>query len=220
MRTLFAVGIYTGLRLGDAVRLDWGSVDLVRCMVSLVPRKTAKSGKLVVIPIHPALLSIFLETPAKSRRGHVMPDLAASYESDNSIISGRIQSVFKKCGITTSSKASEDSRAAVDVGFHSLRHTFVSLSANAGAPLAVVQAIVGHSNPAMTRHYYHESDAALISAVSALPDVTGVLSLIEAPDATRATLDDITTKLEGLTVNQLAELERAVKKERKRRTPK
>ena len=59
----------------------------------------------------------------------------------------------------------------VDVGFHSLRHTFVSLSLNAGVPIAVVQAIVGHSNPAMTRHYFHQSEATLVSAVSALPSI-------------------------------------------------
>ena len=40
----------------------------------------------------------------------------------------------------------------------------------AWTPLAVVQAIVGHSNPAMTRNYFHESAEALQSAVAALPD--------------------------------------------------
>ena len=42
-------------------------------------------------------------------------------------------------------------RAVVEVGFHSLRHTFVSLCRAAGAPLSVVEAIVGHASPAMTR---------------------------------------------------------------------
>ena len=35
-------------------------------------------------------------------------------------------------------------RAVVEVGFHSLRHTFVSLQAESGTPQTVVQAIVGH----------------------------------------------------------------------------
>lgn len=43
----------------------------------------------------------------------------------------------------------------VEVGFHSLRHTYVSLHAERGTPQAVVQAIVGHGNPAMTNHYTH-----------------------------------------------------------------
>ena len=39
------------------------------------------------------------------------------------------------------------------VGFHRLRYFFVSECAKAGVPLAVVQELVGHGSPAMTRHY-------------------------------------------------------------------
>ena len=55
--------------------------------------------------------------------------------------------------------------------FHS--HTFVSLCCEANVPLAVVEAIVGHANPAMTRHYTHIGEAAASAAVAALPDITG-----------------------------------------------
>lgn len=185
MRTLFAVGIYTGLRLGDAARLDWGSVDLVRGVVSLVPRKTAHGGKgkRVSIPIHPALAAVLAETPPRGRRGFVMPDIAAQYEASSANFSKAVQAVFHKCGIETAAKGG-GGRGRVEVGFHSLRHTFVSLSANAGTPLAVVQAIVGHSNPAMTRHYFHESAEALQSAVAALPDVTRPALPETAPERT------------------------------------
>ncbi len=61
----------------------------------------------------------------------------------------------------------------VEVGFHSLRHTFVSLCRESNAPLSVVESIVGHSNPAMTRHYTHTSEAAALSAVNGLPSVMG-----------------------------------------------
>ena len=201
MRTLFAVGIYTGLRLGDAVRLDWGNVDLVRGVVSLVPRKTAHGGKgkRVSIPIHPALAAVLAETPPRGRRGFVMPDIAAQYEASSANFSKAVQAVFHKCGIETSAKdISGRARQAVEVGFHSLRHTFVSLSANAGTPLAVVQAIVGHSNPAMTRHYFHESADALQSAVAALPDVTRPALPETATDATRAKLAALLVEIKQL----------------------
>ncbi|MFO7870706.1 MAG: tyrosine-type recombinase/integrase [Kiritimatiellia bacterium] len=58
-------------------------------------------------------------------------------------------------------------------GFHSLRHTFVSLCRESNAPLAVVEAIVGHANPAMTRHYTHVGDLAASQAVAALPAFIG-----------------------------------------------
>ena len=79
-----------------------------------------------------------------------------------------------------------------------MRHTFVSLSANAGTPLAVVQSIVGHSNPAMTRHYFHESAEALQSAVAALPDVTRPALPATATDATRAKLAALRVEIKQL----------------------
>lgn len=173
MRLLFAVGIYTGLRLGDCAMLEWGAIDLARNRIITTPRKTARhmNGKPVVIPLHSTLVAMLAEIPPEKRKGYLLPELAAMYERDRGMISNRIQAVFKSAGIRTQT-VEDGKRARVDVGFHSLRHTFVSLSANAGAPLAVVQAIVGHSNPAMTRHYFHESEAALQSAVAALPSIT------------------------------------------------
>jgi integrase len=55
-------------------------------------------------------------------------------------------------------------RAVVEVGFHSLRHTFVSMQAEKGTSALLVQKIVGHGNPAMTQHYHHISDEAAKSA--------------------------------------------------------
>ena len=173
MRLLFAVGIYTGLRLGDCALMDWGSIDLVRNRILTIPRKTARHahGKPVLIPLHPTLAAMLAEIPPKKRRGYLVPELAAMYSRDSANLSRRIQAVFTGAGIRTRT-TTEGERARLDVGFHSLRHTFVSLSANAGAPLAVVQAIVGHTNPAMTRHYFHESETALQSAVCALPSIS------------------------------------------------
>ena len=174
MRLLFAVGIYTGLRLGDCALLDWGAVDLARGRITVVPRKTARHahGKQTLIPIHSTLAAMLAEIPEGDRRGYVLPKTAEAYTREPSRVTNKIQAVFRECGIKTQTEQGKGRKALTDVGFHSLRHTFVSLSANAGAPLAIVQAIVGHSNPAMTRHYFHEQECALVSAVAALPDVT------------------------------------------------
>lgn len=187
MRLLFALGIYTGLRLGDCALLEWGSVDLVRRIISLVPMKTKRSahGKPTVVPIHPTLHAMLAEIPQGERQGAVLPQAAEMYARDSAALSKRIQRHFEANGIRTVTKPQEG-RAQVDVGFHSLRHTFVSLSANAGAPLAVVQALVGHASPAMTRHYFHESEAALRGVVAALPDISEVgadKGAEEAPDS-------------------------------------
>ena len=170
LRLLFAVGIYTGLRLGDCALLKWQEVDTARRVICVVPRKTRHtSGAGVIIPMHPALLLMLQETE-RDASGYVMPELAELYERNPFAVTLRIGRVFKACGIETTIPA-EKGRAHTVVGFHSLRHTFVSLAANAGAPLALIQSIVGHSSTAMTRHYFHESEAALAGAVALLPDV-------------------------------------------------
>lgn len=174
MKTLFAIGIYTGLRLGDCALLEWGQVDMVRGFVTVVPRKTARHthGKQTVIPIHPALAKILLAY--NERIGYILPTIAEHYMRQPCSITYRIQKHFRSCGIKTTVEKTSGMYNRVDVGFHSLRHTFVSISANAGVPLVVVQAIVGHSNPAMTQHYYHKDENALRSATAAIPDVIDI----------------------------------------------
>lgn len=210
MRLLFAVGIYTGLRLGDCATLEWGSIDLARNRIMIIPRKTARHshGKPVKIPLHPTLTAMLAEVPPSERTGYLLPETADVYQRNSSLISSRIQAVFEKAGIRTQTTA-DGERAKVDVGFHSLRHTFVSLSANAGTPLAVVQAIVGHSTPTMTLHYFHESDTALQSAVAALPSISADgITTAETPSLPAHLL----AALDGLSKEELVALQGEIAK--------
>ena len=219
-KVLFAIGIYTGLRLADIVFMKWGNVDLVKRIISVSPRKTARrsGGKLINIPIHPSLMQILSEHTENGRTGYLLPELAAAYDHSTATFQKvYIEPVFRACGIDTQATVKGRKRRACEVGFHSLRHSFVSLCANAGTPLAIVQAIVGHSNPAMTMHYYHEDAKAVKGAIDGLPDVAGMKALPEPPDSTRATLEGIAGKLEGLTDKELADLIRVANAEKKQR---
>ena len=64
-------------------------------------------------------------------------------------------------------------RAVVVAGFHSLRHTFVSLHAQAGTPQAVLMKLAGHGNPMMKEHYTHISEATARQSAAALPAIIG-----------------------------------------------
>jgi integrase len=191
LRTLLAIGTYTGLRLGDAATLRWQETDLTRGAIIRVPRKTGRHNpKPVTAPIHPALAAVLAETPDGKRRGYVMPGFASMYLRDGSALTKRVQAHFAANGVQTTREGTgftrlekpgprgklwqhTGKRAVVEVGFHSLRHTFVSLCRQSGAPLAVVEAIVGHASPAMTRHYTHIGEAAARASVAALPSVLG-----------------------------------------------
>ena len=98
----------------------------------------------------------------------------------------------------------------VEVGFHSLRHSFVSLCRQSNAPLAVVEAIVGHSNPAMTRHYTHVGAVAADAAVALLPAIGATSKAAKSPRPaasakTAAGLAEVVILLAGMTAENWAE---------------
>ena len=86
-------------------------------------------------------------------------------------VSHVIERIFKAANIVTSVRIEGRRNLTPDATFHSFRHTFVSMAANAGVPLHIVQSIVGHESTAMTRHYYHENVEALRGAVNAIPSL-------------------------------------------------
>jgi hypothetical protein len=91
----------------------------------------------------------------------------------------------------------------VEVGFHSLRHTFVSLCRESNAPLAVVESIVGHSSPAMTRHYTHVGELAAGRAVALLPSVMGESAQIAPAVNTEAIVSQARAIVESMTTDNL-----------------
>jgi len=198
LQALLYLGTFTGLRLGDCCTLKWGEVDLVRMQIKRVPNKLRHrdNAKPVVVGIPPALHHKLSETPTSKRKGYVIPSFAEMYTYRNDKgrpskqpdIAKKIQKHFKDmCGIQIHKEGtgkvkvpdptgkhkyiwkSTGKRAVVEVGFHSLRHTFVSIQAERGTPQAVVQAIVGHGNPAMTAHYTHIGERAAQQAALAMP---------------------------------------------------
>lgn len=209
MRVLFAVGLYTGLRLGDAATLRWDAVDMASQVVTVEPAKTAKrSGTVVRIPMHPELHAMLSETPQARRRGFVMPGTARDYQRCQCTVSLRVRRVFEKCGMETSQTIEGCRRARPLVGFHSLRHTFVSMSANAGTPLALVRRIVGHVSERMTERYYHESPDAARAAVNALPALLGAAGGTDAArraNAPSGRVAALCAAARGMTDAELAE---------------
>lgn len=206
LRLLLALGIYTGLRLGDCATLRWDEVDLARGVIMRIPNKTASNGKPVKIPLFRDLAKALADAKQSARGEYVLPEWAAAYRSKGAdTVTRAVQRHLWNAGIDchapgTGYQIERDAdgnpitteagnvklkhtgkRAVVRVGFHSLRHSFVSLCREANAPLSVVESIVGHSNPAMTRHYSHTSEAEAERAVQALPVLT-------ATDSTPAAL--------------------------------
>jgi len=175
LQILFAIGIYTGLRLGDCATLRYSEIDLVRGIIRRIPNKTARrNAKPVIVPVHPVLRDLILKTPPNLRGDYVLPEIAKKYNHRADTVTDIVQKHIKECGIKLYKPGTGvgGKRAVIEVGFHSIRHSFVSMCRAGGAPLAVVESIVGHSNPAMTRHYTHLGELAAADTVALLPNIT------------------------------------------------
>ena len=198
LRYWFAIGLYTGLRLGDVVTLKWDEIDFKARAIRRIPSKTKRKGKVVTFPLHPVLEAMLreLREAVDADAVYLFPDEAARHEKGQSCgITNRIQSHFIECGIDTHREGTGEriirdkngkpvrddngrvtlkkagKRASVEVGFHSLRHSFVSLCAANRVPQVAIQELVGHGSPAMTELYSHAGDEQKAAAIAALPAV-------------------------------------------------
>lgn len=165
LRVMFAVGAYTGLRMSDCAHVRWEDFDRTLQTVMVTPSKTRHStGRAVAIPVHPSLRKIL--GAGDGRTGYVMPELA---RVDEHRLSRIVMRHIRDCGFEEPVAVEGFRHRVPVVGFHSLRSTFITNMANIGAPMAMVQAIVGHMTPEMSLHYYRANAEAARARIEALP---------------------------------------------------
>jgi len=155
--------------------------------------------------IHPALRQVLEQTGPDKRGDYVLPETAVKYAAGGTSkrqVINSIQEHFTSQGIKTYAPGTgpgTGKRAVVKIGFHSLRHSFVSICREANVPLSVVESIVGHHNPAMTRHYTHTGELASRAAVACLPILVGDTKPESPKRDAEAILIQVAGLVEGLT---------------------
>ena len=172
---LFIIAMATALREGDICTLKWSEVDFENRVIRR--SKMRKTGKGVDIPIMPHLYQ-YLQTLWQNRNAkskfaeYVLPEHAKMYLHNRSGVPYRIKKFLEeKCGIVTTEKRPDRTRAVSIKDLHSCRHTFCYYAGLNGVPLNVVQSIVGHMTPEMTKHYSnHASLEAKREKMQLLPD--------------------------------------------------
>jgi integrase len=181
LRLMLIIGLFTGLRLADVVNLRAENVEYNPYppdtgprpgFLVVKPRKTERVNKIIDIPMHPSVAGVLRDRKQKRSEGFLFPDEQALHAKDPGNLTSIIQSFFESCGIKTTEEIGEGHRrrAIVRVGFHSMRHTFVSLCAKAVAPVHIVQRLVGHGNPILTSDkYLHVDNVDKQSAINGLP---------------------------------------------------
>lgn len=158
MYSLCLTAISTGLREGDVCRLKKSFVNLQTGWITIP--KTRKTGVDVEIPILPGLYKHLQEMMMDDDNDsdYVFPILADKHINDPCSIGKAIKDFFEQIGITNTTQNIEGyAKKVSSKDAHSFRHTFVYLAALNGIPLPVVQGIVGHVTPEMTKHYMNHA---------------------------------------------------------------
>lgn len=164
---LFLIGISTGLREGDICTLRWREVNLKTGWI--VDRILLKTGKKVSIPLLPGLHRYLLSLPQDGE--YCVPELAAIYLNDSAKIGRDVTAFLESIGIVSTIIAPGRDRASSVRDVQSLRHTFAYLAAINNMPLPVVQSVLGHFSPEMTKKYMdHCTSGAKAEYMKKLPD--------------------------------------------------
>ena len=166
-KTTILLGFYAGLRLGDAVRLDWRSVEFEKGMLTF---KAQKTGKQESLPIHP-MLAAHLGKIAGDTGGKVSPSLARQSIAGRSGLSRQFLDIVREAGLDAGmeeEKREGKRRRFTAKTFHSLRHGFVSSMANAGVSKELRMKLAGHTTEAVASKYTHHETRILREAVESI----------------------------------------------------
>lgn len=150
--------LYSGLRIGELLALEWSDIDFVNCTLSVT--KTCFDGKDVngvfgriidkpktqsscrIVPL-PKQIVPLLKTVKKNSESHFVIAkgeaglLVRTYQRN-------FASLLKRLKIAPR-------------GFHALRHTFATRAIECGIDVKTLSEILGHKNPTVTLNRYAHS---------------------------------------------------------------
>lgn len=176
---MLMVGYFTGQSLGDVIAMRASTVDLEQGKITMHRRKT---GKQVIIPIAKPLRAALLSIWPKDGKGYFWPGEAERYlRVGPSPFSQEFYELMASTGLVSSrddkkkreGEGRDTKRKPQKLGFHNLRHTFVTHLKIGGAMDSVAKELAGHGSDAVSAVYTHLPDETLSKAINQLPEFVG-----------------------------------------------
>jgi integrase len=151
LKPILKIALYTGMRLGEILELQWTQVDFETRTIKV---EKTKNDRIRHIPINNLLFQELMRL--KNKNGQT------NYMFFNSETGKPITTV--KTGFNAACR-----RAGIEgLRFHDLRHTFASRLVAAGIDIETVRSLLGHSDIKMTMRYTHSSSERKREAVEVL----------------------------------------------------
>jgi len=181
-RAFFTLAIYTGLRRGELLGLQWSDIDFNNATLSVVRNslysardgmyddtpKTKQSER--VLPMPAPVVSMLTEYKAwQDERREELGDQWIN--SDRLFTRWNGQPMFADTPYTWLERFCQRNGLR-KMGIHSFRHLNATLLIDAGVDVKTTSALLGHSNTSTTMNIYaHALDTAKARAVGAVADV-------------------------------------------------
>lgn len=144
--------LYTGLRIGELLALEWSDVDLKAGLIAVNKTRSARTGTAYgdpktpssrrVIPLPKQIVALLKKVKRTAKSGYVAefrgkPVSVREYQRS-------FATMLRRLGIPHK-------------GFHSLRHTFATRALECGMDVKTLSEILGHKNAALTLNRYAHS---------------------------------------------------------------
>ena len=144
-RDLLVFLVMTGIRLGEALALEWKQIDLERGVMVIYGYQTKRKTTFVV-PLHAEVVKLL-----RKRRGKIKDEKVFRHSKINFIRA--FKQALKRAGLDPS------------IRVHDLRHTFITRLLAKGAIPPKVAALVGHKRLETTMRYAHLTPEILADTV-------------------------------------------------------
>lgn len=150
--------LYTGLRIGELLALEWTDIDFQKGELSV--NKTCHDGKnsngtYCRITEKPKTISSIRVIPLPKQITPLLRDLRKKTDSKYVISNGNKEIAVRSYQKTFSSLLQK--LHIPHKGFHALRHTFATRALECGMDVKTLSEILGHKNPTITLNRYVHS---------------------------------------------------------------
>ena len=150
----------TGIRVGEACGLQWSFVDFVNNRITIahtlgytkvkgIYLDTPKSGKTRTLDVDPNVMKLLRALRLEQASNAISQYVFTQEKSSKPMHPQTPTRYFKKFG---------DKNGIKKFHPHMLRHTFASVAITAGADIASVSEVLGHSDKAVTLRMYTHAD--------------------------------------------------------------
>ncbi len=145
--------LYTGLRIGELIALQWKDIDLQKGLLTVSRSCHDTSGEIVFDEPKTATSRRVIPLPKQ-----LLPKLKGIKKSSNSdfVVSADGNAVSVR-SYQRSFELLLKRQNIVHRGFHSLRHTFATRALECGMDVKTLSEILGHKNPTVTLNRYAHS---------------------------------------------------------------